>query len=276
MLYKEVKNRINKLNKRLLHARKVAGVNSNTYQAIANAMMRVDQEVTKHSIADNGKPIKATYIDKNGNIQISRSTTLASQKYVDKLLDIVENVGTVYGEYEVITKELKRQGMYATPDKVIEFVDEVNKRSDFYDDVWSAMYSMQGYDAEVRAFMDKITGVSGDPAMNTAEAIRLYNERFERANHNLKPIRQIEDAQLYALRDEYVQKSYSDAYDAYNEGDMGTFRSKMREMLGWMNSQQTKTPPVGMPVNAIIPAQVSDEYLDDYIDALFTMMESED
>lgn len=269
--YKDVKNRINKLNKRLLHARKVAGINSNTYQALANAMLHLEAEFTKEAIASGQGGLKATYLDIHGNVQISRANSVASQKFIEGLLDAVEAIGTVYTEVEVVKKELARQGKPITNKNVIDLLEEVNSSRDFFDDVWAAIYKLAPMDLQVRSFLNRVTGVPGDPAINTSEAIKIYNEHFKLADHNLKPIRNLEDKQMKSMQNHMIKATYQQAYDAYVDGDMDTFREKMRETVSWQWAMQTKTPPPGSPSNWLVPAIVSDEVLDDYINSLFEM-----
>lgn len=172
-------NRINKLNKRLLKAREILGVNSNTYQAIANAILTANIEFMKHGVTDDmGNPIEMIYYDKNGNVQMSRSSLVAGQAFIGQILDIVEEQGTTSRETEALRKDLIRTGIDDTPDNIVKLLWANKTREEFYDRVWAAMYDLKGIHNDVRQFLDRVTGVSGNPEMNTQEALIYYHKYY--------------------------------------------------------------------------------------------------
>lgn len=169
---RNIDNQLRKLNKRVMDARKLVGINSSTYQLMQKEMLAIDAQIKR----ETGK----SFLRKsNGAWQFVRSAELLKhfdENQLDAMLSRLEAIGTVGKEIKAIKKAAKAAGENVKKIDLHEWGNRRAKRNALLDYAFEYLYSLD--DDEVKNFFNTIR--NREYQEDTEQrALELFREKID-------------------------------------------------------------------------------------------------
>lgn len=220
---RQLDNQLRMLNKRVTDARKLAGINSTTFQLMQKEMLSIDLELQKAT----GK----SFLTKKGqSLQFVRSAELEkkfTQNELEALFGRLEAIGTVGKEIKAIKKAAKAAGEDVKKIDVHEWVNRRAKRNQLLDYAFEYLYSLKD-DEETQNFFDSIRNkeYQEDTEQRALDLLRRKMQQGAKAAGGRKGWKASE-------RTKNMARYRREALKARTAGDYQTAKESFSQFLEW-------------------------------------------
>lgn len=222
-------NQLRKLNKRVMDARKLAGINSTTYQLMQKEMLDIDRQLQR----ETGKSFLTK---KNGAFQFVRSAELEKLfggDQLEALFGRLEAIGTVGKELKAIKQAAKAIGEDVKKIDFHEWVNRRARRNQLLDYAFEYLYSLQNDDEDVSNFFDNIRNreFQEDTEQKALDLLRRKMEAGAKASGGRRGWKASE-------RTKNMNKYRREALKARTAGDYQTAKESFSQFLEWERGRE--------------------------------------